>query len=411
MITKLFGKIRLASWARLGCWLVASGAAVTGAVGCGTVRPGALARRALPWERRFRYPVSLVDGRATYATKSLFYNLQHADGRSILFGQQDATWYGLGWKNEPDRSDVKSVCGSYPALYGWDLNSVVDALVAGHPRRNTAYQWHRRLVTAAYDRGGLNTFCWHVKNFATGGSFYDTTAAVAAILPGGARHAAYTRSLDAMATYFRHLRGADGRLIPVVFRPFHEHTGSWFWWGRRHCTAEEFVQLWRFTVAYLRDKKKVHNVLYAYSPDKVPNMAAYFERYPGDAYVDVLGEDDYGDFDAVRTPNPGVTTLENVVAEAQKRGKIAALTEAGLEKITAPEWYTRNLLGQLKSSPQARKIAYVMVWRNAHTGHFYAPYPGHASVPDFLKFYADSVTTFEQDHPRLYSVPAPGKTN
>ena len=403
---KVFGNSP-ASWRRWSWirWLALGGAGLLGAAGCGSACRLTVGQQGVHWAPRFRQPISIVDPRATYATKSVFYNLQHSAGQSMLFGQQDATWYGLGWKHEPNRSDVKSVCGSYPALYGWDMNTVVDALVTGHARRNPAYQWHRQLVTAAYDRGGLNTFCWHVSNFATGGSFYDTTAAVRGILPGGAQHEAYKRSLNAMARYFRRLRGADGRLIPVVFRPFHEHTGSWFWWGRRHCTTEEFVQLWRFTVTYLRDKKHVHNLLYAYSPDKVPDMAAYFERYPGDAYVDVLGEDDYGDFNTVRSPNPGIVTLENVVAEAQKRGKVAALTEAGLEKITAPDWYTRNLLGQLKSSPQARKIAYVMVWRNAHSGHFYAPYPGHASVPDFLKFYADSLTTFEADRPQLYSVP------
>ena len=400
---KTFGAV---TWARLHRGLLmAAGAGLLLALASCRSGQVSLMRQLFHREPRFSRPVKMVDSKATYATKALFYNLQHADGRSILFGQQDATWYGLGWKNEPDRSDIKSVSGSNPALYGWDLNTVVDANLTGHVRRNAPYQWHKQLVKGGYDRGGMTTFCWHVKNFATGGSFYDTTAAVAGILPGGAQHAAYTRSLDAMATYFRHLRGADGRLIPVVFRPFHEHTGSWFWWGKRHCTTAQFVALWRFTVEYLRDKKHVHNLLYAYSPDKVPNMAEYFERYPGDAYVDVLGNDDYGDFDQVKPRNRGVATLDSVVMEAEKRGKIAALTEAGLEKITVPDWYTRNLLGQITSSPQARKIAYVMVWRNAHAGHFYAPYPGHASVPDFLKFYADSVTTFEADRPQLYSVP------
>lgn len=394
---------RAAWWAVAGPWCLM--AILLGTASCGPARRLTVGNQGVQWDPRFQLPIRIVDPRATYATKSLFYNLQHPEGRGILFGQQDATWYGIGWKNEPDRSDIKSVCGSNPAVYGWDMNTVVNALVAGRPRRDTAYQWHRQLVTTAYDRGGLNTFCWHVDNFATGRNFYDTTVVVRGILPGGAQHEAYKRSLDAMATYFRHLRGADGRLIPVIFRPFHEHTGSWFWWGRRHCTTEEFVQLWRFTVEYLRDKKRVRNLLYAYSPDRVRDMAAYFERYPGDDYVDVLGFDDYGDFDTVRSPNPGIITLENLVVEAENRGKAAALTEAGLEKITVSDWYTRNLLGQLKSSPQARRIAYMMVWRNAHTGHFHAPYPGHPSVPDFLKFYADSLTTFESDQPRLYSVP------
>ena len=355
---------------------------------------------------RFPYPLAVVDGHATYQTKALFYNLRRLQGQAILFGQQDATQYGIGWHDEPNRSDSKSVCGANPAVYGWDVAEVVNATLRGRSvATDTTLRRHRQLVLDAYQRGGLNTFCWHMDNFVTGKNFYDTTAVVPAILPGGAQHAAYLRALDIAAEYFKGLQTADGTAVPIIFRPFHEHTGSWFWWGRRHCTSVEFVQLWQFTIQYLRDTKQVHNLLFAYSPDRVPNLAAYFERYPGNAYVDVLGFDDYGDFDKITTPNKGVTTLAAIVAEARKRRKIPALTEAGLEKITAPNWYNDNLLGQLKSDPQARRIAYVMVWRNAHLGHFYAPYPGHSSVPGFLKFYADALTVFENDHPQLYTVP------
>ena len=356
---------------------------------------------------RFPYPVRVVDKHATYETKAVFCNLRRLQGQAILFGQQDATQYGIGWHDEPDRSDVKSVSGSHPALYGWDVAEMVNARLRGRPATDSVLVRHRQLVLDAYQRGGLNTFCWHMDNFVTGRNFYDTTAAVVpAILPGGARHAEYLRALDLVADYFNNLRAADGTLVPVIFRPFHEHTGSWFWWGRRHCTAADFVRLWQFTVRYLRDEKHVHNLLFAYSPDRVPDLAAYLERYPGDAFVDVLGFDDYGDFDKITTPNKGVTLLASIVGEARRRGKIPALTEAGLEKITAPNWYADNLLGQLKADPQAWRIAYIMVWRNAHLGHFYAPYPGHNSVPGFLKFQADSLTLFENDHPRLYAAPA-----
>jgi len=377
-------------------WLAAAVAA--GLLGCRNSRPLGAAR----------IPVSVrvVDPKANYATKAVFYNLRQAAGKTILFGQQDATQYGIGWHDQTDRSDVKSVCGSHPALYGWDVAEVVNARRRGRPATDSVLRRHRQLVVDVYQRGGLNTFCWHMNNYMTGGNFYDTTATVAAILPGGAQHAAFRRDLDVIADFFRHLRAPNGRTIPVIFRPFHEHTGSWFWWGKRHCTRAEFVQLWQFTVHYLRDEQKVRNLLFAYSPDRVPNMREYFERYPGDDFVDVLGFDDYGDFNTISaTPNRGVATLDSIVAEARQRGKIAALTEAGLEKVTAPNWFNDNLLGQLKAHPQARQIAYLMVWRNARLNHFYAPYPGHASVPGFLQFYADSVTTFESDHPRLYTVP------
>ncbi len=312
---------------RTSWWLAAALAA--GLLGCRDSRPlGA---------GRIPATVRVVDARATYATKAVFYNLRAAAGKTISFGQQDATQYGIGWHDQPDRSDLKSVCGSHPALYGRDVAELVNARRRGRPATDSGLTRHRQLVVEAYQRGGLNTFCWHMDNYVTGRNFYDTTAAVAAILPGGAQHAAYWRDLAVIADYFRHLRAPGGRSVPVIFRPFHEHTGSWFWWGKRHCTPAEFVRLWQFTVRYLRDEQGVRNLLFAYSPDRVPNMREYFERHPGDAFVDVLGFDDYGDFNTIPAgPNRGVATLDSIVVEARRRGKVAALTEAGLEKLTAP---------------------------------------------------------------------------
>lgn len=53
--------------------------------------------------------------------------------------------------------------------------------------------------------------------------------------------------------------------VPVLFRPWHEHTGSWFWWGEKLCTPEEYKALWHMTVDILRSDG-VDNALYAYSP-------------------------------------------------------------------------------------------------------------------------------------------------
>lgn len=54
--------------------------------------------------------------------------------------------------------------------------------------------------------------------------------------------------------------------ISVMFRPFHEGTGSWFWWGRAFCDQESFKNLYKYTVEYLRDIKGVHNFMYVYGP-------------------------------------------------------------------------------------------------------------------------------------------------
>lgn len=339
-----------------------------------------------------------VDKDATQQTKALFYNLKQTAGKGILFGQQDATMYGVGWSGDTDRSDVKSVTGSHPAMFGWDLEGIAKEDSDSNRNKNAAVI--RKLCIEAYQKGGVNTLSWHMQNFVTGKNFYDTTRCVAAILPGGSRHQQFLTALDHVADFIASLKTEDGTAVPVIFRPFHEHTGNWFWWGKPFCSADEFKALWQFTIQYLRDKKQLHQVLYAYSPDRISgDFQNYMERYPGDQYVDVLGYDDYWEFKDIKdtaSMNLGVKGLAQIAAYAISKNKVAALTETGLEKIPEALWFS-TLLEKIKADPMASKISYLMVWRNAHTGHFYAPYPGHSSVPDFIKFYNDPQTLFLND--------------
>ncbi len=96
----------------------------------------------------------------------------------------------------------------------------------------------------AVARGGINTFFWHLFNPVTGDNFYDKTPAVSAILPGGERHEFYRRELDRLAAFILSLKDSNGKPIPIIFRPYHEHTGSWFWWGQDFCIADEYKELW-----------------------------------------------------------------------------------------------------------------------------------------------------------------------
>ena len=108
------------------------------------------------------------------------------------------------------------------------------------------------------------------------------------ILPGGQNHERYKKDLRKVAEFSSSLRDDDGKLIPFIFRPFHEFDGEWFWWGAAYNEPEEFKDLWRFTVHYLRDILNVHNMLYAFSPDiKFDSREDYLLRYPGDDYVDM----------------------------------------------------------------------------------------------------------------------------
>src|SRR2546430_13991443 len=98
-----------------------------------------------------------------------------------------------------------------------------------------------------------------MRNPVTGGTAWDTTQAVAAILPGGAQHERYRQWLDRFADYVNGLRAPVP--VPVVFPPFHETSGGWVWWGAPHATPGEDRQLWRFTVECLRGRGGVRQPL------------------------------------------------------------------------------------------------------------------------------------------------------
>ena len=108
----------------------------------------------------------------------------------------------------------------------------------------------RGWIAEGYRRGGVITISWHLDNPVTGRNAWDTTSAVAVILPGGARHEQFKGRLDRLAVFLGSLRGpgrsagSDTTPIPVIFRPWHEMTGGWFWWGVPHTRNDEFARLW-----------------------------------------------------------------------------------------------------------------------------------------------------------------------
>jgi mannan endo-1,4-beta-mannosidase len=347
----------------------------------------------------------LIDSNATTETRNLFKNLDILAENHTLFGHQHATEYGHGWSGDADRSDVKSVTGSHPAVIGVDLSG----FTRGTPEEIAQNREQvRKNVVDTYNRGGVTTVAWHFPNPVSPGGFYwvDSVSlpAVKYIIPGGQAHEQYKEILRGIADWAKSLTGNDGTLAPVIFRPYHEFDGGWFWWGATHCTTEEFVAMWRFTVTYLRDGLGVHNFIYAFSPDnRFETEAKFLERYPGDEYVDMVGMDNYGDMGRDKYDIPLAAKKLKIVSDyAIKAGKLAAFTETGLESIPNPTWWTETLLKTMKTG--GMKLCYVLVWRNDINSptHYYAPFPGHTSVPDFMKFYEDPYTLFEKDLDGIY---------
>jgi mannan endo-1,4-beta-mannosidase len=350
-----------------------------------------------------------IDENATTETVALYNNLKELAKTNILYGHQDDLAYGYSWWAESGRSDVKESTGSYPAVYGWELGDLRQDTEVSLDGVN--FESMKTWMKEAYERGGINTISWHMNHPVTDGSTWDTTPGVEAIIPGGEEHEKFKTWLDKFADFTQDLRGEDGELIPVIFRPYHEHTGSWFWWGDDQTTVEDYKTLWRFTVDYLIQEKNVHNLLYAYSPDGSPSrFQKYMEKYPGDEYVDILGLDDYGTFMSEEENFEFLSdNLGWLANEAEKRDKIAALTETGSEGLKNENWFTEELYAALTLNPEARKIAYVLTWRNANfereqRDHFYAAHPDHPSAPDMKAFRDTDLIMFEDELPELYSL-------
>ncbi|HEX8428752.1 glycoside hydrolase family 26 protein [Hymenobacter sp.] len=330
------------------------------------------------------------DPKATAKTKHLYRSLQRMAGTNIMFGHQDDLAYGVGWSYVDGRSDVQSVTGSYPAVYGWELGHL--ELDSARNLDKVPFAKIREYVKTTYKRGGINTISWHLNNPTNGKTAWDTARTVAAILPGGAYHAQYLLYLDRLAAYLRTMRSGL-TAVPIVFRPFHEHTGNWFWWCENTCTPDEYKALWRFTANYLRNTKKLHNLLLSYSSAEVRSLDHYLERYPGDEYVDMMGFDTYCRRDTARYKQELNRQLAILQQAATQHGKVAALTETGYDRIPATNWWTKTLLSTLKPY----NISYVLVWRNGGTSrdHFFAPYSGHPSADDFKQFYNDPRVIFQ----------------
>ena len=321
-----------------------------------------------------------------------------ADGK-ILYGHQDDLCYGHAWKVEDvagdplERSDVRDVCGRFPAIAGFDLGAL--ELGGTDNLDDVPFALMRRAALTHVERGGIVTFSWHPWNPLTGENAWGMPAgrAVASVLPGGEKHEIFRGWLKAVGDFFDTLRDADGNRIPLIFRPWHEHTGSWFWWGRDHCTVEEYVALFRMTHDYLALERGMDNIVWCYSPGHGADEAMYLERWPGDDVVDLLGLDCYTYLGAegieaataVYKAQVGAA-LDYMTRLGQEKGKLICLSETGLEGIPDPHWWTQTLYPTIQGAP----VAYVLTWRNAcdKPGHFYGPWKGFAHEGDFRQFAA-----------------------
>lgn len=328
----------------------------------------------------------LVDKKVSTKVQKLHKRLYLISKEGFAIGQQDATSYGIGWKYSSElkkvepKSDVYEIVKDYPAGFGFDLGGIE---YGNNDNLDTVpFNDMRKLMIEAYKNGGFVTVSWHLGNPVTGGNSWDTTATVVPhILKGGAYHEKYRSWVKKAADFLKSVK-YHNKPIPIIFRPFHEMNGSWFWWGGENVTSTDYVKLWRETVEMLRDEYKVHNLLYVYSPNKLEPEDDYMKYYPADAYVDILGIDIY-DFNDTEEYVKAVQHDLKVLKEvANEKNKLYAFTETGLDQLNTEKWFTEVLYPNIKDSG----IAWVLFWRNYTINHFYMPYKTQRLKNDLIEF-------------------------
>lgn len=178
--------------------------------------------------------VAIADTGATAETRSLFSYLNHTRGKGVLFGHQHTIDNGITFAGPADgkQSDVLAAVGDYPAIFGWDT-LILEGLESPGASENTPQQNVDAFslgLQQAHRLGGISTISAHMKNFVTGNDFHDASGRVVShILPGGDKHAEFDAYLDLIAELAHATTDDAGALIPLILRPFHENTGSWFW--------------------------------------------------------------------------------------------------------------------------------------------------------------------------------------
>lgn len=230
-----------------------------------------------------------VNPRATPQAKALLARLyQSVEEGKIISGLHHNQLMMPNYVYDLDR--IEKASGKVPMIWGgdlaWDAHQVVE------------------IATREYNRGRIVTIMWHVnrpfdrtprvdfKN-QTQGKFTDEQWDEL-MTEGSRMHKMWLEQVDSISTYLKTLKD---RNIPVLWRPYHEMNGEWFWWGDRK-GENGFKKLWRMLYERMVDYHHLDNLIWVWNanaPRKIPHDSAmaYDLYYPGHQYVDVLATDVY----------------------------------------------------------------------------------------------------------------------
>lgn len=234
-------------------------------------------------ESVFNVSAKLVNGNATDNAKRLFSYLCDQYGKKIISGQYCDTGMN-GWEN---LQISQNNGGKFPAILGLDMGyysqTGVDHKVAIHTTQQAISCW---------EKGGIVTLCWHwlaPEKYITG-TWYSAFRPeetkkmnLTAIMNGEDEEGLnlLRRDIDNVAQELLKMQEVG---VPVLWRPLHEASGGWFWWGAEG--KEPYLKLYKYLYHVLTEEYGLNNLIWVWN-----GQAA--DWYPGDEYVDIIGVDIY----------------------------------------------------------------------------------------------------------------------
>lgn len=300
-----------------------------------------------------------VNQNATANAKKLLNELYETAGKKIITGQHTQT------NPMEEIAYIREVTGKEPKLRGFELLAYspnINYDDASEPCLTEVYENRGTLDTAyrwAKENDGIVTFSFHWyspvggrdKAFYTEHTDFDARQV---LVEGTPEREAFYHDMDVIAKELKRFCDAD---IPVLWRPFHESDGKWFWWGAQG--PEVAAELYKLMYVHYTQVHHLDNLLWVWN-------CRLKEGYPGDEYVDVISVDIYLEKYA---PTDYQEDYDKLIAETTKN-KVAALAEVGyipdihmLEKSHTPwayymAWSKEFCIGEQYNSKQALKDMY-----------------------------------------------------
>lgn len=232
-------------------------------------------------ERIYQVSADLINKNATDEAKRLMSYLADTYGKNVLSGQ-----YCDRGQSGKEMAVINKATGKYPAVIGLDLIEYSPSRVANGSTGNAT-----EYAVKYWENGGIVTFCWHwnapekyLKDIWWKGFYTESVSIDLAKIMNGEDEEGYAllmEDIDAIAQQLLILQDAK---VPVLWRPLHEASGGWFWWGAGG--PEAYKQLYILLYDKLTNEYGLNNLIWLWNgQDK--------DWYPGDDYVDIIGEDIY----------------------------------------------------------------------------------------------------------------------